>query len=55
MGDVEKWIVYSNRSGVISTDKEKLNEILNHGWNTNSKSLPEAVKPKQLKKGKKDE
>lgn len=54
-GDVEKWIVYSNRSGVISTSKEKLNEILNHGWNTNSKSLPETVKPKQLKKVIKDE
>ena len=54
-GDAEKWIVYSNRSGVISTSREKLNEILNHGWNTNSKSLPETVKPKQLKKEKKDE
>ena len=55
LGDVEKWIVYSNRVGVISTDKSKLNDILNHGWNTNSKSLPEVVKPKQLKKEYKDE
>lgn len=46
-GDAEKWVVYSNRSGLISTNKEKLNEILNHGWSTNSKSLPEVVKTKK--------
>lgn len=54
-GDAEKWVVYSNKTGLISTNKEKLNEILNHGWNTNSKSLPETVRPKQLRKDKKDE
>ena len=42
-GDAEKWIVYSNNSGFISTSKEKLNMILNQGWITNSKSLPETL------------
>lgn len=51
-GDEEKWVVYSNRSGIISTSKEKLNEILNHGWNTNSKTLPEVVKNKKYIKKK---
>ena len=42
-GEAEKWIVYSNNSGFISTTKEKLNMILNQGWITNSRSLSETV------------
>ena len=42
-GDTEKWIVYSNNSGFMSTSKEKIKDILDHGWATNSKSLYDVV------------
>lgn len=48
-GEAEKWIVYSNNLGFISTTREKLNEILNRGWTTNSKSLPEIIEDERPK------
>ena len=38
-GDAEKWIIYSNSVGFISTSREKIQEMLLHGWFTNSLSL----------------
>lgn len=42
-GDTEKWLVYSNNSGFMSTSKEKIKDILDHGWATNSRSLYDVV------------
>ena len=42
-GDTEKWIVYSNNSGFMSTSKDKIKNILDHGWATNSKTLYDIV------------
>ena len=39
----EKWIIYSNRSGFISTDRKQLKEMLNSGWKTNSNSLIDII------------
>ena len=35
----DRWIIYSNRSGFISTDKSRLKEMLDNGWQTNSNTL----------------
>ena len=35
----EKWIIYSNKSGFISTDRKQLKDMLDDGWKTNSNTL----------------
>ncbi len=37
--DTEKWIIYSNKIGVVETDKSILRDMLNNGWTTNSETL----------------
>ena len=49
-GEFEKWIVYSNNSGFMSTSKEKIKDILDHGWSTNSKSLYDVVSGNEEKR-----
>ena len=51
-GDYEKWIVYSNNSGFMSTSRDKIREILNHGWATNSNTLYDLVNSEEDVKGK---
>jgi len=51
-GEYEKWIVYSNNSGFMSTSREKIREILNHGWATNSNTLYDLVNSEEDVKGK---
>lgn len=43
-GDYEKWIMYSNRLGLVSTSQESLRNMLEGDWQTNSSSLLELVK-----------
>lgn len=42
--DYEKWIMYSNRLGLVSTSQESLRNMLEGDWQTNSSSLLELVK-----------
>lgn len=35
----EKWVIYSNKLGLMSTDKKSLKNMLEGGWITNSETL----------------
>ena len=48
-GDAEKWIIYSNSVGFISTSREKIQEMLLHGWFTNSLSLENVLRSASIK------
>lgn len=41
--DYEKWIIYSNKLGLISTDKDSLKDMLENEWTTNSETLKKLI------------
>lgn len=43
LDDYEKWIIYSNKSGFICTNIDKLRDMLDNGWMTNSETLKDIV------------
>jgi len=43
----ERWFIYSNEYGLIETNLENIKEMLNSGWITNSKTLPNIVNTNQ--------
>lgn len=49
-GDYEKWIMYSNRLGLVSTNQESLKNMLEGDWQTNSGSLIELVQGTKQKR-----
>lgn len=49
LDDYEKWIIYSNKTGFVSTSKERLRNMLDEGWMTNSQSLKEILKEEKEK------
>lgn len=49
-GDYVKWIVYSNKSGFICVDEERLKHMLANGWQTNSTTLMNILYPSEKKR-----
>lgn len=53
--NAEKWIVYSNNSGFMSTSKDRIKNILDHGWATNSKTLYDVVSGNEIEEERENE
>jgi len=43
LDDYEKWVIYSNKVGLMATSKEKIRNMLNDIWRTNSGTLEDIV------------
>ena len=43
---VERWLLYSNATGLSKTSKEKIEKMLNNGWRTKSNTLNNLFKTK---------
>ncbi len=46
LNGAEKWVIYSNKLGLISTDLDKIEDMLGSGWTTNSGTLKEIIRNK---------
>lgn len=43
LGNEEKWYIYNNKLGLVSTDINNISNMLRHGWGTKSNTLNDIV------------
>lgn len=44
----QKWIIYSNKLGLMSTSVDNINNMIENGWQTNSSSLKKLLNKKKV-------